>query len=455
MKIIIAGAGQTGVALAKYLRAENNDIVLIDKDRDQLGYLSEQLDIQTIEGSASFPAVLERAGAAHADAFLAVTGSDEMNIVSCGVAKSVFNIQKRIARISSVEYLSNKYRVFLDALSIDVAVSPELETAQHILETMPIAGAVEAATMGDGYAKFVGLRCKRTARLIGKTIAETDALLPGVGFKIVAVKRRSILMPPDRVIFRPGDDVYFLADTRHLVQILDTLGYESLSPRYIVIFGGSKAAFQLAKMLEKDAAPHEVTLVEEDADKARLLAEKLNRTLVMSGDVLDDAFVDDLDLKNYGLSVTATESDENNILLSLVAKRNGIPRTCALIDNPLYNTVLSGLGVDTTVNPNAIMVSSILHHLRKGRVRGDYVLQSGIGEVLEVEVLATSRLTKAPLEKTKLPAGVEIGAVIREGLFLLPTPALKVREKDIVLMFVPHGKIHKAEKLFAAGFTFF
>ena len=212
MKIIIAGAGQTGVALAKYLRAENNDIVLIDKDRDQLGYLSEQLDIQTIEGSASFPAVLERAGAAHADAFLAVTGSDEMNIVSCGVAKSVFNIQKRIARISSVEYLSNKYRVFLDALSIDVAVSPELETAQHILETMPIAGAVEAATMGDGYAKFVGLRCKRTARLIGKTIAETDALLPGVGFKIVAVKRRSILMPPDRVIFRPGDDVYFAAE---------------------------------------------------------------------------------------------------------------------------------------------------------------------------------------------------------------------------------------------------
>lgn len=455
MKIIIAGAGQTGIALAKHLRAENNDIVLIDKDREQLGHLSEQLDIQTIEGSASFPLVLERAGASHADAFLAVTGSDEMNIVSCGVAKAVFNIPKRIARISSVEYLSNEYRAFLESLSIDVAVSPEVETARHILENLPIAGSVDVAGMGDGVAKFVGLRCKRTAQLNGKTIDEVNTLLPGIGFKIVAVKRRSVLVPHERVVFRPGDDVYFLADSRHLVQILDTFGYESVSPRYIVIFGGGKVAFQLAKMLEKDTISHDVTLVEEDPDKARLIAEKLNETLVVTGDALDDAFVDELDLKNYRLSVAATESDENNILLSLVAKRNGIPRTCALIDNPLYNTVLSGFGVDTTINPNAIMVSSILQYLRKGRVRGDYVLQSGIGEVMEVEALSTSRITKAPLGKVKIPAGIEIGAVIREGLFLLPSPDLKIREKDLVLVFVTHDKIREAEKLFSVGFSFF
>ncbi len=455
MKIIIAGAGQIGVALAKYLRAENNDITLIDQNPAKLGSLNEQLDIQTIEGNASFPGVLEKAGADHADVFLGVTSSDEMNIVSCAAAQTLFHVPKRIARLSAPEYLTPTYKEFLKALSVDVVVSPEIETAHRIFENMPVSGAVDVVTMGDALTRFIGLRCKKTSPMVGRSVAELKALAAPAAVSFVAIKRRTRMMPLNGTLIRPGDDVYFLVDKRHMIQVLDTLGYETVSPKYVIIFGSHRVAFELARLLEADSDPHEITLVEQNPEKARRLAEKLDKTLVMNGDGLDDTFAEELNLKNYHLSVAATSSDENNILLSLMAKRSGVVRTCALIDNPLYNTVLSGLGVDTTVNPNEVMVSSILQYLRKGRVRNDYVIQSGAGEMLEIEVLATSKITKAPLGKLSIPDGVVIAGVVRAGLFMLPGVDVTVREKDIVLVYAEHNKIRDVEKLFSVGFSFF
>ncbi|MGN1063233.1 MAG: NAD-binding protein, partial [Alphaproteobacteria bacterium] len=234
MKIIIAGAGQVGVALAKYLREENHDIVLIDKSAERLGNLAEQLDIQTIEGSAAYPAVLEKAGGDHADIFLAVTGNDETNIVSCGVAKSVFNIQKRIARISSNEYLAAKYKSFLQSQSIEVVISPEVETAHRIMQILPLAGAVEMVPLSDGGVRFVGLKCKKTSTMVGKSVAQIHRDFEGLSVKIVAITRRFQSMNLDNTLVRSGDEVYFVIDKRHLVQALDILGYESASPRYII-----------------------------------------------------------------------------------------------------------------------------------------------------------------------------------------------------------------------------
>lgn len=455
MKVIIAGAGEVGVALAKYLRAEDNEIVLIDKDADMLGSLSEQLDIQTVVGSSSSPSILDKAGADHADVFLAVTGNDETNIVSCGIANSLFHISKRVARISSPDYLSSKYKAFLESMSIEVVLSPEVETAGRIVDNLTISGSVDMASMGGGLVKFIGLKCRKTSPLAGKTIAEIQAMVQDANVRIMAVKRRFQLMPLDSVTVKSGDDVYFLVENAHLTRVLDVFGYTGSSPRYIVIYGGGKVGFQLAKQLESDTVSHDVTLVEKNEERARFLAEKLESTLVINGDALDDALVDELNLKNYKIGISTTNSDESNILLSLISKRAGIDRTCALIHNPLYNNVLSGLGIDTTIDPNAVMVSAILQHLRKGRVKDDYFIQSGIGELLEIEALATSRITKNNLGKIKMPEGVVIGGILRGDLFMLPDKDLIVKEKDTVFLFVERGHVQEAERLFSVGISFF
>lgn len=455
MKVIIAGAGAIGVALARYLRAENDEIVLIDKDADALGNLSEQLDIQTIQGCASYPGVLERAGAAHADVFLAVTGNDESNIVSCSVAGSVFHIPKRIARISSTEYSAVKYQAFLQALSIDVVLSPEVETATHIINNLSVAGSVDRTDMGDGLVQFVGLKCRKPSTLIGKTWAGIKDMIGTFNVCIVALKRRDHLVPLADMTVKAGDEIYFLTDRAHVSAVLDIFGYATLPARYIMIYGGGKVGFQLAKQLEETPGSRDITVVENQDERARFLAENLDTTLVINGDALDDNLMDELNLKNYKIAIATTASDENNILLSMVSKRTGIERVCALIHNPLYTNLLSGLGIDTTVDPNAVMVSSILQYLRKGRVKDDYFIQSGIGEVLEIEALKTAKITKTNLGKVKVPEGVVIAGILRGDLFMLPNKDLIVQEKDRVFLFVERGHVQDAEKLFSVGISFF
>ncbi len=455
MKIIIAGAGQVGIALAKYLREEDHDIVLIDKDEEKLGNLSEQLDIQTICGSSAYPGVLDKAGGQHADVFLAVTGNDETNIVACGVAKSVFNIQKRIARISSGEYMMAKYKNFLHEQSIEYVISPEVETVGRIMQILPLAGAVEMVPLSDDLVRFVGVKCKKSSPMLGKTITQIHRDFEGLSVRAVAITRRFRVMPLTDTVVRAGDDVYFVIDKRHLVQALDILGYENDSPKYVIIFGGGRIGAQLARALDQDTVSHNITIVEKNDERARFLAERMQNTLIINGDGLDETLLDELNLKNYDFAITTTHSDENNILLSLLAKRSGVTRTCALIQNDVYDTVLSGLGVDTMIDPNAAMVSSILQHIRKGRVKSDYFLQSGVGEVLELEVVKTSKITKSPLGKIHLPEGVVIGGVVRGDLFLLPNKDLIVQEGDKVIIFVERGHVGEVEKLFSVGFAFF
>lgn len=455
MKIIIAGAGQVGVGLAKYLRAENNEIVLVDSDCERLGNLSEQLDIQTIEGSAAYPAILEKAGAEHADVFLAVTGSDETNIVSCGVARSVFNIPTRVARIMASEYLSQKYKSFLQSQSIDVVLSPEMETARRVLENLSVAHSVDFVSLADGRAKLIGIRCRKSSPIFNKTLSAIEKMTEGFNVRVVAFKHRQQLMPLNDAVLRAGDDMYFVVDTNHLQPVLDIFGYEMIEPKYMVIFGGGKVGYQLAKLLEQTSYAENITLVEAREDRARYLAEKLESTLVIHGNGLDDKLVEDLNLSNYQVAIATTQTDESNILLSLLAKRNGVARTCALTHNPLYDDLLIGMGVDITIEPNAVLVSAILQHLRKGRVKADYFLQSGIGEVLEMEALETSKITHTQLGKLKIPQGIVIAGIVRGDTFLLPTSGLVVQNGDTVILFAERGKVREAEKLFTVGFSFF
>ena len=454
MKAMIAGAGQVGVALAKYLRTENHDVVLIDSDKNVLTHLAEQLDIQTIVGSASSPVVLDHAGAEDADVFLAVTGNDETNILSCCLAKSMFHISKRIARLNSAEYLVPKYADFLQDLSVDVVVSPEIETATRVMAEVSIAGAVDVASLANDQVQFIGLKCRKNCVLVGKTVSEVRKLIGDVNFSVLAVKRRNQLIDFINTPIKAGDEICILVAAGHLERVLDIFGYTYTPPKSVLIFGGGHVGFQLARMLEQ-ADVRNVSLIEKSETQARFLAEHLKNTLVLHGDGFDDTLLDDIDFTSYQMAIATTQSDEDNILLSLLAKRNGMERTCALIQNDLYKNYMQGLGVDSLIDPDSVMVSAILQHLRKGRVEGGYFLQSGLGEILQVKVLKTARITKGPFGKIKIPTGIVVGGIIRKNIFIRPNKDLIVQEGDTVFVFVETGHVADAEKLFTVELSFF
>jgi len=455
MRILIAGAGQTGVALARYLRAENHEIVLIDKDPQALSDLSEQIDIQTLAGPCDSPLVLERAGAGGVDVLLAMTGDDQTNIIACSMAKELFRVSQRIARISSNDYLMPKYADFLKALSVDVVVSPEKETASQILTSLSINGATDMTILGQGLVRFLGIKCRSDIPLLGKNLKQIRHEIGDVNISIVAVVRRHQLMDLEKVVLQVGDEIYFFVDTGHLSYALDMLGYGEVPLNNVLMFGGGAVGFQTAKVLEKDSDNTQITLVEKDKNRAAFLAEHLDRTLVIQGDGFDDNLLEDIDIQANQVSIATTHSDENNVLLSLMAKRSGVQRTCALVRNTLYKQYLRGLGVDTLINPNAVMVSAVLKCLRKGRLANDYFLQSGMGEVMEVDALKTSRITLAPLERVKIPKGVQIGGILRQNTFIRPHRGLHVQEGDKVYVFVARGCVAQAEKLFTVRLSFF
>ena len=455
MKVIIVGAGQIGVALAKYLRTEEHSVVLIDIKKEALAHLSEQLDIQTVVGSGSSPSVLARAGAKDADVLLSVTGNDEVNIITCALAKTLFQINKRVARLASSEYLDKRNADFLNSLSIDVVVSPEHETAKRILADLTINGAMDVTSFCDNKVEFVGLKCRRNCALIGKTVEKIRELIANVNFTIVAVNHKNQLIDLKNTPIKVGDDVYFFVASGHLERVLDMFGYTMAVPDNVLVFGGGQIGYGLASLLEAPLYRQNVMIIEKSEDRATFLASHLNDSLIIKGDGFDDKLLDEIEFKNYDVAVATTNTDENNVLLSLLAKRNGVSRSCALIRNELYMNYVSGLGIDSFINPNAVMVSAILQHLRKGRVQDGYFLQSGLGELLQIEVLATARITKGPLGKVKIPKGITLGGVLRGGRFLCPEKGLIVKAGDIAFVFVERGYVREAEKLFTVELSFF
>ena len=455
MKVIIVGAGQIGIALAKYLRTEEHSVVLVDIRKEALAHLAEQLDIQTVVGSGSSPSVLARAGAKDADVLLSVTGNDEVNIIACALAKTLFQINKRVARLASSEYLDKKNADFLESLAIDVVVSPEYETAKRILADLTINGGMDVTSFCDNKVEFVGLKCRKNCALVGKTVQQVRELIANVNFTIVAVNHKNQLIDLKNTPIKVGDDVYFFVAAGHLERVLDMFGYVMAAPDNVLIFGGGQIGYGLGALLEAPLDRQNVMIIEKSEERATFLSSHLNDALIIKGDGFDDNLLDEIDFKNYDVAVATTHTDENNVLLSLLAKRNGVPRSCALIRNELYMNYVSGLGIDSFINPNAVMVSAILQHLRKGRVQDGYFLQSGLGELLQIEVLPTARITKGPLGKVKMPKGITLGGVLRKNTFLCPEKGLVIEAGDIAFVFVERGFVGEAEKLFTVELSFF
>lgn len=456
MNIIICGAGQVGFNIARYLSIEGNDITVIDRSPELIGRVNEALDVQAMVGNASEPAILAAANADEADMVIAVTYADEVNMVACQVAHSLFNIPTKIARIRQQSFLDPLWADLFsrDHMPIDVIISPEVEVAKAIDRRLAVPGAFDMIPLADDTVRVIGVRCSNTCPIVNTPLRQLTELFPDLNVVVVAIARDGdAIIPGSTDQMLPGDEVYFVSDTKHVSRVMEIFGLEEFEATRLIIVGGGNVGSNLARTIEGREGVS-AKIIEVDRERARKIAEIVPETTVLQGDIFEQEILAESNIASADTIVAVTDDDETNVLGSLLAKQIGVKQAIALVKRDSYASLVKKLGVDILVNPRSIIVSQILRHVRQGRIRSVYSLWEGFGEILEAEVLETSPLVGATLGDRKLPRGVIIGAIVRDLEVLIPRGDTDIRLGDRVILLAATGTIREVEKLFAAQFEF-
>ncbi len=458
MKVVICGAGQVGFNIAQYLAAENNDVTVIDQSPELIGKINDQLDVQAFVGHASHPDVLEKAGADGADMLIAVTYADEVNMVACQVAHSLFNVPTKIARIRQQSYLNPIWADLFarDQMPIDVVISPEIEVARAIERRLKVPGAFDMIPMADDLVRVVGVRCTKDTPIVHTPLRQLTSLFPDLQVTVVAILRGDKAMVPsstDQML--PGDEVYFVAARDHVPRAMAVFGYEDQAARRIVIVGGGNIGATIGKDMEGSASGVSARIIELDIDRARKVSELLPTTNVIQGDALDSDILEEANIASCETVVAVTDDDETNILASLLAKRHGVKRAITLVNKTDYTSLITTLGIDVVVSPKVITVSKILQHVRRGRIRQVHALRDGFAEIIEGEAMDTSPLVGTPLKDARLPKGVIVGAVIKAGQVVIPRANTVIDADDRVVLLAAADSVKKVEKMFAVRLEYF
>jgi trk system potassium uptake protein TrkA len=457
MKVIICGAGQVGFNIARYLAPEN-DVTVIDRRPELVAKISDQLDVQGITGHAAHPPVLEQAGAGDCEMLIAVTQSDEVNMVACQVAHSLFNVPRKIARIRHQSYLDPIYGDLFsrDHLPIDVIISPEVEVARAIARRLHVPGAFDVIPLADDKVRAAGVRLTRECPVINTPLRQLTTLFPDLHIVVFGILRgERAIVPTSNDQMLPGDEVYFMAETSHLARALAIFGHSEQEARRVIIIGGGNIGLSLAEMIEDQFEGVSAKLIEMDRERARHVAERLSRVRVLHGDGLDPEVLEEANVAATETVVTVTDGDEVNILAGLLAKRYGCQRAVVLINASTYTPLIGSLGIDVVVSPRAITVSTILQHIRRGRILSVNSVREGFGEVIVAEALETSPLVGKTLREAKLPDGVIVGCVVRGEEVIIARPNTVIQARDRVVLFAATGTIRRVEKLFAVRFEYF
>jgi trk system potassium uptake protein TrkA len=458
MQIVICGAGRVGRQIARVLAGEGNDVTIIDIDETLVERITSSTDVKGIVGYASHPDVLERAGVASCDLLIAATASDEVNIVACEVAQAVFSVPKRIARIRSQSYLAPVYGGLFgnSRMAIDVAISPEIEVARAVARRLLVPGAFDLIPLAQGKVQLVGVHCDPTCPVIDTPLRQLTGLFPDLSLEIVAIQRagRSFIPDADDTLLS-GDDVYLVADSRHVARALSAFGHDERASRRILILGGGNIGYALAQQLERDAPDMTVKIIEYDKARAEHIAETLGEVTVLQGDALDPDLLREASAATCESVVAVTDDDETNVLGSLLAKRAGAKRCVTLLNRKSYASLAPTLGLDVVVSPNAITVSTILQQFRRGRIRSVHALADEVGEIVEAEALETSALVKKPIGEARLPSGIIFGALVRGNDVIIPRVGTMIRPHDSVILFAQKFAVKQVEKLFSVGFEYF
>ena len=458
MKVIICGAGQVGFSIARTLSKENNQVTVIDQKPEMLRKLSDALDVMTVQGQASNPSVLEEAGARDAEMLIAVTGSDEVNMVTCQMSHMLFNIPTKIARVRAQDFLNPQWAPMFapDRMPIDVIISPEIEVARAILRRFEIPGATEVIPLANGLVKVIGVRCGPTCPIINAPLRQLEILFPDHHNTIIAIIRQGkLIVPSSDDSLREGDDVYFVVDSTQVKEALAGFGIVEPEARRVIILGGGTIGQGLAQQIIKHHPETWITIIEQDRNRAEAVAKALPKCVVLEGDVLAPELLHEAGVSKTEMVISVTNSDETNLLASLLAKRYGASRTMALLNSANYSALTAPLGIDVVINPRTITVSNILQRIRRGKIHAIHSMQDGLGEIIEADAMETSGLVGKPLRDVQLPDGIQIGAVIRGQKVIPPRGSTVIAVGDRVVLFAAANDIKKAEKLFSVRLEYF
>ena len=458
MKVIVCGAGQVGFNIARHLAGEGNDVTVIDQRPELIRKISDTLDVKGVVGFASHPDMLENAGAADSDMVIAVTFADEVNMVACQICHSLFNVPTKIARVRHQSYLEPMWRDLFsrDHMPIDVIISPEVEVARAVVRRLQVPGAIDVIPFVNGRVSLVGVHCSADCPVVHTPLRQLTELFPDLGMLVVGILRGDRIIVPngdDHMI--PGDDVYFAVDTEHIERALAAFGHEEEEARRIIIVGGGNIGMFLASQIEESFPDVNLKVIEIDGEQAKAAADRLKHGVVLHGNALDREILEEANVAATETIVAVSNDDEVNVLSSLLAKRYGAKRAVTLINNSSYGPLVSSLGIDVVVSPRDVTVSTILQHVRRGRIRAVHSIRDGLAEVIEAEALETSPLMGTPLREVKLPAGIIVGAIVRGDEVIIPNGDTVIQTKDRVIILATAGQVKKVEKLFSVSLEFF
>ena len=452
MNIIICGAGRVGYSISKQLSAQGHSITVIDQSSEFIQKINETQDVKGVVGRATYPSVLEKAGAEDTDMIIAVTQNDETNMVICQVAYSIFKINKKIARLRGQEFLGGKWgKLYGESnLPIDVIISPELEVAKSLQRKLEAPGALDSVPFVGGKIKVLEIDIDKKCPLVNTELSKLTQKFPDLKANILGVIRGEkfvILKKKDKILF--NDKAFVVINASQINKTLSAFGHEEKMAKKILIIGGGNIGFNLAKNLENDSDDVRVKIIEKNKDRAELIANELNNTIVINGDGLDEDVLKEANIEEAETILSLTNDDEDNIMVSVLAEKNNPnKRTIALVNKQNYSLLQSSLKINDLVDPRNTTISTILKHVHKGTIETVYTLLDGEYEFIEAEVLETSELISKSIKDSNLPKEIRIGAVVRKKEVIIPKSDFKFEKKDLVVFLTKREHLEKVESLF-------
>ncbi|TVO58956.1 Trk system potassium transporter TrkA [Denitromonas halophila] len=467
MKIILLGAGQVGASVAENLVSEANDITMVDTDADHLATLRDRLDLRTVCGNAASPSVLKEAGADDADLLIAVTQSDQTNLCACRIARTLFNLPTRIARLRSSDFVDHPELLSLDNFAVDFSICPEQIVTDYIRRLIEFPEALQVVDFADGALSLIAVRAFEGGPLVGHPIKALRYHMPNIEVRVSAIYRDGEpIIPEGDTFIKPGDEVFCLAASANIRRVMRELTHVDRPMRRIMIAGGGNIGLRLARAIEKD---YEVKVLEYDKRRAEMIAIELNDTLVLRGDSTDENLLENENIDEMDMFVALTNDEEDNIMSASLAKRMGARRTLALINRKSYVDLVQGGHIDIAISPAQTSIGSLLAHVRRGDVVAVHSLRRGAAEALEIIAHGDEKNSKVvgrAIEDIRLPRGATIGAIVRmEGItedspgrptVLMAHHDTVIEPEDHLIVFCTSKKlVRQVEKLFQVDFSFF
>ncbi|MDC0142481.1 Trk system potassium transporter TrkA [Candidatus Pelagibacter sp.] len=452
MNIIICGAGRVGFTIAKLLTEQNHSITVIDQSSEDIQKINDSLDIKAIVGKATLPSVLEKANTDEADMIIAVTKNDEINMMICQIAYSLFKVSKKIARIRSQDYLNPKFSKLYNRenLPIDVIISPELEIAKSIQRKLEAPGALDNVPFAENKIKLLEILIEENCPIANNKLNELTKKFPKLNANILGVIRdEKFIFLKKNDVMKINDKAYVTINSSQMKETLSAFGHNEKISKNILIIGGGNVGFNLAKNIEQSFDDVRLKLIEKDKNRAELIANTLNNTIVINGNGLDEDILAEVNLDDVETVIALTNDDENNLMVSvLVEKFSKDKRTMALINKPNYSLLQSSLKIDDLIDPRMTTVSSILKHVHKGTIENAYTILNGDYEVIEAEIIETSELINKELKNSDLPDDIRIGAVLRKNEIIIPRSNYIFQKDDIVVLLTKKDQLPIVENLF-------